>query len=301
MATVTAAPPGTRTPGATSGGAPSREPKSSGIGKGGPLTYVVAYLLVGICLAPIAYIVVGGFRTNAQITADPSGLPSPWQLENYLDVLSSSIFWQQLGNSVVAGLLTTLGVVVLGLMASYVLARYSFFGRGAMYSLFAAGLMFPMTVAITPLYIMIRSLGLMNSVGGLVLPQIAFALPTTIIILVPFLRAIPRELEEAASIDGASRLGFFFRMVVPLSLPGVITVGILAFVASWNSYMLPLFILNDETSYTLPLGVQAFASQYSVDTARVLAFTSLSMIPALVFFSLFERRIVGGLTGAVKG
>jgi raffinose/stachyose/melibiose transport system permease protein len=90
-------------------------------------------------------------------------------------------------------------------------------------------------------------------------------------------------------------------MVVPLSVPGVVTVGILAFVASWNSYMLPLFVLNDESTYTLPLGVQSFASQYSVDTARVLAFTSLSMIPALVFFSLFERRIVGGLTGAVKG
>ena len=141
----------------------------------------------------------------------------------------------------------------------------------------------------------------MNSVPGIVLPQIAFALPTTIIILVPFLRAIPKELEEAASIDGASRLGFFARMVVPLSLPGVVTVGILAFVASWNGYMLPLFILSDEVMYTLPLGVQSFASQYSVDTARVLAFVSLSMIPALVFFSLFERRIVGGLTGAVKG
>ncbi|GED09460.1 carbohydrate ABC transporter permease [Cellulosimicrobium cellulans] len=297
MATVTAAPASERAAGVQT----PKEPRGSGIGRGGPLTYVVAWLLVGVCLAPIAYIVVGGFRTNAQITADPSGLPDPWQIENYVSVLTSSLFWQQLGNSLVAGLLTTLGVVVLGLMASYVIARYSFAGRGALYALFAAGLMFPMTVAITPLYIMIRSLGLMNSVGGLVLPQIAFALPTTVIILVPFLRAIPREIEEAASIDGASRLGFFFRMVVPLSLPGVITVGILAFVASWNSYMLPLFILNDETSYTLPLGVQAFASQYSVDTARVLAFTSLSMIPALVFFSLFERRIVGGLSGAVKG
>jgi len=186
-------------------------------------------------------------------------------------------------------------------MASYVVARYDFKGRGAMYSLFAAGLMFPMTVAITPLYIMVRNLGLTNSLGGIILPQIAFALPTTVIILVPFLRAIPKELEEAAAMDGAGRLGFFFRMVVPLSIPGVITVGILAFIASWNAYLLPLFILNNEMQYTLPLGVQAFSSQYSVDTARVLAFTSLSMIPALVFFSLFERRIVGGLTGAVKG
>jgi len=147
----------------------------------------------------------------------------------------------------------------------------------------------------------VKDLGLVNSLGGVILPQIAFALPTTVIILVPFLKAIPDELEEAASIDGTSRIGFFFRMVVPLSLPGVITVGILAFIGSWNSYILPLFILSDQGNYTLPLGVQAFSSQYSVDTAKVLAFTSLSMLPALIFFTIFERRIVGGLTGAVKG
>ena len=146
-----------------------------------------------------------------------------------------------------------------------------------------------------------RDLGLINSLAGVILPQIAFGLPTTIIILVPFLRAIPDEIQEAAFIDGCSRLGFFWRMVVPIAVPGVITVGILAFIGSWNSYLLPLFLLNDNANFTLPLGVQAFSSQYSVDTAKVLAFTSLSMIPALAFFSLFERRIVGGLTGAVKG
>ncbi|MGM1017498.1 MAG: carbohydrate ABC transporter permease [Actinomycetota bacterium] len=268
---------------------------------GNPLTYVVAFLFVGICIGPVLYIVLGGFRTNAEITTDPSGFPTIWQVGNYLDVLSSGVFWRQLGNSTISGIATAVGTVVLGLMVSFVLARYTFAGRGAMYSLFAAGLMFPMTVAVTPLYILIRDLGLINNLAGVILPQIAFALPTTVIILVPFLRAIPKELEEAAAIDGASRLGFFFRMVIPLAVPGVITVGILAFVAAWNSYMLPLFILNDESTFTLTLGVQSFASQYSVDTARVLAFTSLSMIPALIFFSIFERRIVGGLTGAVKG
>lgn len=268
---------------------------------GSPVVYFLALVLVAVMLAPVVYIILGGFRTNSQITTDPSGLPNPWNLGNYADVLSGSTFWQEVGNSAFAALVTTAGVVALGLGASYVLARYRFRGRGAMYSLFAAGLMFPMTVAITPLYLMVKSLGLMNSLAGVILPQIAFALPTTVIILVPFLRAIPDEIEEAAAIDGCSRLGFFWRMVLPLSVPGVITVGILAFIASWNSYLLPLFILNNEGSFTLPLGVQAFASQYSVDTAKVLAFTSLSMIPALVFFSLFERRIVGGLTGAVKG
>ncbi|MEF3403492.1 carbohydrate ABC transporter permease [Agromyces sp. CCNWLW203] len=280
---------------------PPRPRQTGRLPWGSPVIYFVGIVVISLMLAPIAYIIIGGFRTNSQITTDPSALPSPWVFTNYADVLVSTTFWGEVANSTVAAVVTTVGVVALGLMASYVLARYRFRARGLLYAMFAAGLMFPMTVAITPLYLVVRNLGLMNSLGGIILPQIAFALPTTIIILVPFLRAIPDEIEEAASIDGASRLGFFWRMVVPLALPGVITVGILAFISSWNSYILPLFILNNEAAFTLPLGVQAFASQYSVDTAKVLAFTSLSMIPALVFFSIFERRIVGGLTGAVKG
>jgi raffinose/stachyose/melibiose transport system permease protein len=269
--------------------------------QGNPLVYVGVLMLVGLMLGPVLYIIIGGFRTNSQITVDPAGLPHPWEFGNYTDVLTSDTFWRQVGNSTIAAVATTIGVVTLGVMASYVLARYQFRGRGAMYALFAAGLMFPATVAITPLYILVKNLGLVNTLPGVILPQIAFGLPTTIIILVPFLQAIPKEIEEAAAIDRCSRLGFFWRMVLPLSVPGLITTGILAFIGSWNSYLLPLFILNDQDSFTLPLGVQAFASVYSVDTAKVLAFTSLSMIPALVFFSLFERRIVGGLTGAVKG
>ncbi len=268
---------------------------------GSPTVYFVALVLVAMMLAPVVYIIISGFRTNSQITTDPAGWPSPWQLRNYLGVLRGGTFWREAFNSTISAVATTAGVVALGLMASYVIARYQFRGRGALYALFAAGLMFPQTVAITPLYVLVKNLGLMNSLPGVILPQIGFGLSTTVIILVPFLRAIPIEIQEAAAIDGCSRLGFFWRMVLPLSLPGVITTGILTFVASWNSYLLPLFILNNDSSYTLPLGVQAFASQYSVDTAKVLAFTSLSMIPALLFFSLFERRIVGGLTGAVKG
>lgn len=278
-----------------------RPHRTAGQRTGNFFIYFLAWSLVVLILVPVAYIIIGGFRTNSEITQDPAGLPATWRVENYLDVLASEVFWREVLNSAIAAIATTLFVVTLGLMAAYVLARYRFRMRGVLYAVFAAGLMFPMTVAITPLYILVRNLGLMNSLAGVIIPQVAFALPMTIIILVPFLQALPREIEEAAFIDGCSRLGFFWRMVIPLSMPGVITVGILAFIASWNSYMLPLFILNNEASFTLPLGVQAFASQYSVDTAKVLAFTSLSMIPALVFFSLFERRIVGGLTGAVKG
>src|SRR5665647_738046 len=191
MATMTAAPSARE----------ARAPRRRHLGGASWVTYLAAFAFVGICLGPVLYIIIGGFRTNSQITTDPSGFPSTWQLGNYADVLQSSMFWRQVGNSAICGVFTTLGVVVLGVMASFVLARYEFFGRGAMYSLFAAGLMFPMTVAITPLYIMIKSLGLMNSLAGIILPQIAFALPVTIIILVPFLRAIPKEIEEAASIS----------------------------------------------------------------------------------------------------
>jgi len=268
---------------------------------GNPATYFIALLLIAVSLGPVLYIILGGFRTNSQITTSPAGLPHPWVVSNYLNVLKSVTFWGEFANSVIVAAVSTIGVVLLGLMASYVIARYDFKFKGAMYSLFAAGLMFPLVIAITPLYIMIKDLGLVDNLMGVAIPQIAFGLPTTVIILVPFLRAIPREIEEAAAIDGAGRLRFLFRMAIPLSLPGVITVSILAFIGSWNNFVLPLYVLNSQATYTLPLGVQAFASQYSTDTARVLAFTSLSMVPALLFFALFQRRIVGGLTGAVKG
>ncbi|MDR0849222.1 MAG: carbohydrate ABC transporter permease [Propionibacteriaceae bacterium] len=276
-----------------------RESKSGGWGS--PIVYFVALCMIAITIAPVLYIILGGFRSNSQITTDPAAFPNPWMVENYATVLKMPLFWRMMWNSTYIALITALAVVVLGVMASFVLARYKFKGRNAMYMLFASGMMFPLAVAITPLYIMITKSPLAGTSWGVILPQIAFSLPQTIIILVPFLAAIPMEIEEAATVDGCSRLGFFGRMVIPLSMPGVITVGILSFVGSWNSYMLPLYMFASEEQYTLPRGVAMFSSNHSQDTAQVLAFTTLSMIPALIFFSIFERRIVGGLTGAVKG
>lgn len=274
--------------------------KSSKTPWGHPIVYVLSLVLVLICVTPVVYIIIGGFRTNSQITRDPAGMPNPWNFENYKTVFASNTFWSELVNSLIVSLGTMVGVVALALMVSFVIARYRFRLNKALYSLFAAGMMFPITVAITPLYLLLRNLHLINSHLGIVLPQIAFGLPQAII-MVPFLKSIPLELEEAAELDGCSRLGFFFRMVLPLSGPGVATVAILTFVSSWNAYMLPLFLLNDSSKYTLPLGVQMFSSQHSVDTAQVLAFTSLSMIPALICFTIFQKKIVGGLAGAVKG
>jgi raffinose/stachyose/melibiose transport system permease protein len=266
-----------------------------------PFVYLVALVIVGITVVPIAYIWISGFRTTAQLNADPSAWPSPWILGNFASVLGSTTFWTEVFNSTVTALGTTVGVVLLGVLAAFVIARYEFRGRDALYSLFTAGLLFPLTVAVLPLYLMLRDLNLLGSLVGVIIPQIAFQLPVTIIILVPFLRAIPAELEDAASIDGTSRFGFFWRIVLPLSGAGIVTVGILAFVASWNAFLLPLLTLGDPNNYTLPLGVQFFSTQYSQDTAAVLAFTSLAMLPAIIFFTIAQRQIVGGLTGAVKG
>jgi raffinose/stachyose/melibiose transport system permease protein len=266
-----------------------------------PFVYVVALALVGITVVPVAYIWVNGFRSTPQINNDPSGWPDPWLFSNYWTVLSTEQFWQQVGNSTIIALGTTFGVMLLGMLAAFVIARYEFWGRNALYSLFTAGLLFPITVAILPLYLMLQALHLIDTLPGVIIPQIAFALPVTVIILVPFLRAIPGELEDAAYIDGTSRFGFFWRILLPLSGPGLVTVGVLAFVASWNAYLLPLLLLYNPANRTLPLGVQLFSTDHSQDTALVLAFTTLAMLPAIVFFTIAQRQIVGGLTGAVKG
>lgn len=270
-----------------------------------PFVYFIALVVIAVTIAPVMYIIIGGFRSTAQINENPSGWPDPWNFGNFARVLTSERFWGQTWTSTVTALGTTAVVVILGVMAAFVIARYDFKGRQAMYSIFVAGLLFPLTIAVLPLTVMLRDLGLFGSVLGLIIPQAAFALPTTIIILTPFLRAIPAELEEAATIDGASKVGFFWRILLPLAGPGLVTVGVLAFVNSWNAYLLPLFVLGAGGApieqYTLPLGVQAFSTQYSADTAGVMAFTSLAMIPALVFFLALEKRIVGGLQGAVKG
>lgn len=280
---------------------PERRGRRTAFGGGGPLVYAIAAVVVVVTVAPVAYAFLGGFRSNAQLAANPTGLPDPWVVDNYVNVLTSPSFWRYTLNSTLVALVTTVVVCVLGVMAAYPLARYQFKGREALALVFTLGLLFPLTVAIIPLFLLVRDVGLTNSVWGVALPQAAFALPLTVVILRPFLAALPKELEEAAMIDGASRFGFFWRVLLPLSGPGLVTVGVLAFVASWNAYLLPLLVLSDPASQTLPLGVASFSSQYAQDTAGVLAFTSLAMIPALIFFLAMQRRIVNGLQGAVKG
>jgi raffinose/stachyose/melibiose transport system permease protein len=246
--------------------------------------------------------VLGGFKDNGQLVTNPFGLPSPWVPENYSEILGSLGFWRPLGNSLLIALATTLLVVLASAMAAFVFARFAFRGRELLFTLFTIGLMFPFAVAILPLYILLRQLGLLDNPLGVILPQAAFGLPVTITILRGFFRTIPADVEEAALLDGCTPFGFFWFILLPMARPALATVSVLAVVASWNNFLLPLVVFNDSTGWTLPLGVTQFQGQYAADVARILAYVVLAMVPALALYILAERQLIGGLTaGATKG
>ncbi|MEV4631020.1 carbohydrate ABC transporter permease [Micromonospora sp. NPDC049523] len=263
--------------------------------------HVVSIVIGASIVVPIAFGVLGGFKDNGQLSTNPLGLPHPWVPGNYTAILASGVFWRQLGNSTLIALATVLIVVGASAMAAFVFARFTFRGREFLFTLFAVGLMFPFTVAILPLFILLRSMGLLDNPLGVILPQAAFGLPVTIIILRSFFRTIPGEVEEAATLDGCGPFAFFWRILLPMARPALATVSVLAIVASWNNFMLPLVVFTDQSWWTLPVGVQAFQGQYADDTARVLAYVVLSMVPALAFYAVAERQLIGGLAGSVKG
>ena len=266
-----------------------------------PASYLVILVVLGLTIAPMLYMIVGGFSTTAQLNANPNALPHPWVWSNYATIATSSLFWQAVANSVLIAVVATGLAVALGSMAAFALSRYTFRGREGVYLLFVVGLLFPLNTAALPLFLQLQQMGLNDNLLGVALPEAAFSLPVTIVILRPFMRAIPGELEDAAIVDGATRIRFFLRILLPLSRPALITVGILAFVTSWNAYLLPLVIFSSQNHYTLPLAVASFQSTYTQDTARVYAFTALSMIPALAIFIFAQRKLVGGLVGAIRG
>jgi raffinose/stachyose/melibiose transport system permease protein len=265
-----------------------------------PVLHLISILLGLVIVVPILFGVLGGFKDNGQMNANPIGLPKSWAPTKYVAILASSKFWRQLFNSTEIALGTALVVVGLSAMAAYVFARFAFRGREFLYTIFAIGLMFPFAVAILPLFILLRTMHLLDNPLGVILPQAAFGLPVTIIILRSFFRTIPAEIEESAILDGCDRFGFFWRVLLPMARPALATVSVLAIVGSWNSFFLPLVVFNDPNLWTLPLGVQNFQeTQYTQDTASVLAYVILSMVPALAFYAVAERQLIGGLATGV--
>ena len=261
--------------------------------------HIVSIVVGAVVVVPIIFGVLGGFKDNGQLFANPFGLPDPWVPGNYIDALGSGAFWLQATNSVVVAIASTALVVLIGAMAAYIFARYAFPGREVLFMLFAIGLMFPFAVAILPLFVLLREMNLLNNPLGVILPQAAFGLPITIVILRSFFRTIPAEVEESAVLDGCGPFRFFWRILLPMSRPALGTVSVLAVVGSWNNFLLPLIVFNDSRWWTLPLGVQQFQSQYSADTARILAYVTLAMLPSLVCYAFAERQLISGLTSGI--
>jgi raffinose/stachyose/melibiose transport system permease protein len=266
------------------------------------LLYLIAIVVLLVIIVPLSFSVIGGFRSNAQLAADPVGLPDPWVWTNYQRALTDPSFYGWVKNSVLIALITTALVLPAASLAAFVIARYKFRGRELVFALFTLGLLFPVAVAILPLFITLRQTGLLNSPLGIALPQAAFGLPLSIVILRPFFRSIPRDLEDAAAIDGCGPFRFYWSVMLPLSRPVLSTIAVLTIVGSWNAFLLPLLILINPGQWTLPLGINNISAQYVTDTAAILAYTTLAMIPALVFYFIAQRQIVSGLTaGGVKG
>ncbi|MBZ9645436.1 carbohydrate ABC transporter permease [Streptomyces sp. PSKA30] len=264
--------------------------------------YVIVWLVGVVMVTPLLYAFVSGFKSTDQLSRNTFGLPSPWVTSNYTDVLASGSFWRMLGSSTLIAVGTTVLIVGTAALAAFALARFAFHGRELLFTLFTAGLMFPFAVAILPLFVLLRTFGLLDNPWGVILPQAAFGLPMTIVILRGFFREIPGELEEAATLDGCSAFGFFWRILLPMARPALGTVSILAIVGSWNNFLLPLLVFSEQTWWTIPIGVQQFQGQYATDIARVFAYLVLAMVPALAFYAVAERQLIGGITmGATKG
>ncbi len=264
--------------------------------------YLICGVVVLIVLVPLVTAVLGGLKTNGELLLSPFSLPQVFHWENYSTILSSSSYLGQVFNSVLIMVATVSLLLIISSMSAFILARFVFPGRELLFNFYTLGLLFPLTVAVLPLYIVLRQLNLIDNFLGVILPQIGFGMPLSILILRNFFRAIPAELEDAAYIDGSTSAGFFWRILLPLSTPALATVGVLALVQSWNNFLLPLLVLNKAELWTLPMGVTQFAGQYGADWALIMAFVTLSMIPAVAFYLLAERYLVAGLTsGAVKG
>jgi raffinose/stachyose/melibiose transport system permease protein len=264
--------------------------------------YVIAIFVSIVIVFPILIAVMGGFKTSGELFNSPFSLPKVWVLENYQHILHLGSFWRQLRNSFIVMAGTVVLATFSASLAAFVFARMSFKGRDVIFNVFMIGLLFPIMVAILPLYILMRQMGLINSLIGVILVEAAFQLSGMILILRGFFRSLPRELEDTTYIDGGGPFTFFWHVLLPLSTPALAANAALTMVFSWNQLFLPLLTLDQESMYTLPLGTMQFHGQYMANWSRLMAFIVVAMIPAVVFYLLAERHIVSGLTaGALKG
>lgn len=271
-------------------------------GRGRLYAYLLLILVAGLVLVPLLATALGGFKSEGELRVNPFGWPTAWEWESYAEILGGAKLWRSLMNSIVIAALSVSLTLIAATMAAYVFAQIKFFGSRMLLNYFLLGLLFPAATAVLPLFIRVRDLGLLDSLWGVVLPQVAFGLGLSILLLYTFFRQLPAELWEAALVDGCGYARFFWHVTVPLSRPILATVAVFALVHSWNAYLLPLVLIDSADKYPWPLAIMDFASEYSIAWNRVLAFITLSLIPAIGFFLLAQKQIIAGLTGgAVKG
>tara|TARA_R110002126_G_scaffold238143_3_gene381546 strand:- start:49 stop:801 length:753 start_codon:yes stop_codon:yes gene_type:complete len=245
---------------------------------------------------------VGGFKEVGEMRTNPFGLPNSWDPHKFVEIINGPTLFPSMWNSLVVALGTVVLTIILSSMAAFTFAHIRFFGRKMLMSFMLLGLLFPAATAVLPLFLKLRDLGLLDTHLGIILAQTAFSLSFSVLLFHNFFSELPKELIEAARMDNCSDTKIYFHITLPLSLPIIATVGVFAFVASWNNFLLPLISLNTPEKYSWPLGIMQFRGEYGTDWSRILAYLTLTILPAIVFFLAAQRYIISGLTGgAVKG
>ncbi|UBU10419.1 carbohydrate ABC transporter permease [Nonomuraea gerenzanensis] len=262
---------------------------------------LAAWLL--ITLFPLYWIVVTSLKPKPEIFSVPLRYwPANLTFEHYAELFAFADFGTYLLNSLLVSLVAAAAVTVIGVLGGYTLARFAFPGRGALMLAFLVTQMIPLFIALGPLYLLMSDLDLLNRLAGLMLVYVAMLVPFSTIIMRGFYERVPVALEEAAQVDGASRLAAMVRVVIPVMLPGIAATFIFAFVQCWNELFLAITFIDSEDAKTIPVAMNSFITQYDIDWGSMAAATVVSVVPTLVLFAAIRRYIVEGLTaGAVKG
>ncbi|WP_169082318.1 carbohydrate ABC transporter permease [Paenibacillus sp. PL91] len=261
-----------------------------------------------LVLYPVIWTFLTSLKDNKQVMqGKPWDIPTLFRFENYADVWSRAHFGDYFFNSIMVTVGSMIVSLVMAATTAYILARYTFKGRGTLYFVYVASMMIPTTLGLIPLFFLLSDLHLSNSLFGLMIVYSVGTigiLPFAIFFLVGFYKTLPKELEEAATIDGSSNYGIFFRIMLPLSKPGLVTVGIMNALTVWNEYIMATVLINDPEKYTVPVGIAIMQAemQYRTEWGPLFAGLAISMIPVIMMYVLYQRQITGGLTaGALKG
>lgn len=264
--------------------------------------WITLLVIAAFIVVPFYTTALGGFKEIGELRVNPFGLPASWDPARFSEILLGPTYFRSLWNSLFIALGTVVLSTLIASMAGFAFAHIRFFGSRFLMSYLLLGLLFPSATAILPLFIKMRDLGLLDRHIGIIIVQVAFSLSFSILLFHNFFKELPKELIDAARMDNCGYLRIYWYVTLPLSLPIIATVGVFNFVGSWNSFLLPLIVLNTDANYTWPLGIMQFQGQYGSDWPRILAYLTLSIIPAIAFFLLAQRYIISGLTGgAVKG